>query len=60
MIFLIPNTRPIWRERTKRKMNNIIFITLMDGKQIEYHPSFNFHSEIYSKMNQADRDQMKR
>ena len=29
-------------------------------EKIEYHPSFNFPSDIYGKMKQADRDQLKR
>ena len=45
---------------TKRTRNDSTFITLTDGKQIEYHPSFNFPSDIYGKMKQADRDHLKR
>ena len=35
------------------------YITLANGKHVEYHASFNFPSEIYGKMKQEDRDKMK-
>ena len=38
------------RGHPKRTRDDSTFITLTDGRRVEYHPSFNFSSDIYSKM----------
>jgi hypothetical protein len=36
------------------------FITLTDGQQIEYHPSFKFSRDVFLKMKQEDKDTLRR
>ena len=36
--------------KCKRKSNDITYITLTDGNQLEYHPSFHFPSNVFAKM----------
>ena len=35
-------------------------ITLTDGQKIEYHPSFSFPAHVFQKMQQGDKDKLKR
>ena len=46
------------RGGSKRTRDDSTFITLTDGKQVEYHPSFQFSSEVYAKMKQSDKELM--
>lgn len=48
------------RGQVRLTRNDSTIITLTDGKQIEYHPSFNFPPNIYRKMRQQDIDRLKR
>ena len=44
----------------KRTRSDSSFITLVDGKVIEYHPSFNFPPQVFAKIKPADKEQLKR
>ena len=44
---------------TKTRSDSSI-ITLTDGQNIEYHPSFSFPSQVLQKMKQADKERLKR
>lgn len=44
---------------TKTRSDSTI-ITLTDGQNIEYHPSFSFPSQVFLKMKQADKERLKR
>ena len=48
------------RGRLKCKRDGSTFITLAEGKQVKYYPSFNLPSDVYGNVKQADNDQMKR
>jgi len=43
----------------KRQRQDSSFITLTDGRSIEYHPSFKFPDDIFSLFHQSDRDRLK-
>ena len=45
--------------RPKRTRDDSSYITLTDGREIEYHPSFRFPAEIFNKMKNEDREMMK-
>ena len=47
------------RGGNKRTRPDSTMITLTNGKQIEFHPSFNFSGEIYGKMRQEDKDNLR-
>ena len=44
---------------TKTRSDSSI-ITLTDGQNIEYHPSFSFPSQVFQKMKQVDKEHLKR
>ena len=44
----------------KHTRSDSSFITLTDGKVIEYHPSFNFPSQVFAKIKPADKERLKR
>jgi hypothetical protein len=48
------------RGRPARSRTDSSFITLSDGQEIEYHPSFHFPPNIFNKMRPQDRDRMTR
>ena len=47
------------RGRPKRTRDDSSYITLTNGRQIEYHPSFNFPPDVYSVMKQEDKDNLR-
>ena len=44
--------------RPSNTITNSMLLIMMDGQQVEYHPSFNFPRNIFSDMNPEDRDTM--
>ena len=46
-----------WVQKTRSDSS---IITLTDGQNIEYHPSFSFPSHVFQKMKQADKERLKR
>jgi hypothetical protein len=48
------------RGGVRRSRTDSRIITLTDGTQIEYHPSFNFPRHVFMKMRQEDRDTLRR
>lgn len=48
------------RGNVRMTRNDSTIITLNDGQQIEYHPSFNFPPNIYRKMRQQDVERLKK
>jgi hypothetical protein len=48
------------RPPLKKTRTDSTIITLTDGQQYEYHPSFNFPPHIFKKMKQQDMDKLKR
>jgi hypothetical protein len=46
------------RGRTPRSRTDSSLITLTDGQEIEYHPSFHFPPAIFNKMKPQDRERM--
>ena len=43
----------------KKTRSDSSIITLTDGQNIEYHPSFSFPSHVFQKMKQADKERLK-
>jgi hypothetical protein len=48
------------RGRPTRSRTDSSYITLSDGQEIEYHPSFHFPPNIFNKMKPQDREKMTR
>jgi hypothetical protein len=46
--------------RPAKKRSDSRYITLSDGQEVEYHPSFHFPPAIFNKMKDADRERMLR
>ena len=46
-----------WVHKTRSDSS---IITLTDGQKIEYHPSFSFPAHVFQKMQQGDKDKLKR
>ena len=44
----------------KRQREDSKLITLNDGQRIEFHPSFTFSSNVYNKMKDSDKDELRR
>ena len=44
----------------KRQRDDSKLITLTDGQRIEFHPSFTFSSNVYNKMKDSDKAELKR
>ena len=44
----------------KRQRDDSKLITFTDGQRIEFHPYFTFSSNVYNKMKDSDKDELKR